>query len=188
MPSACALTSHTRDVDAGNCFHDDTAAPAFISLGDATLERRPAARAVIHLFVDTLREHGILIDAFRRELMLDDGCDDRRRAESRADAGEPVVCFDADERRITLDLGSKIGAVTPFLRNGCRHWNRGQFDDFHGSFFPGRSIPSRFWMAFAVNRRMSYTRYFEAVDLVFSGATGEPGPNSSAPLTIIRIA
>jgi hypothetical protein len=43
-------------------------------------------------------------------------------------------------------------------------------------------------MAFAVNRTMSYTRYFEAVDLVFSGATGEPGPNSSAPLTIIRIA
>jgi len=38
-------------------------------------------------------------------------------------------------------------------------------------------------MAFAVNRTMSYTRYFEAVDLVFSGATGEPGPNSSAPLT-----
>jgi hypothetical protein len=24
--------------------------------------------------------------------VLDDGCDDRRRAESRADAGEPVVC------------------------------------------------------------------------------------------------
>src|SRR5216683_3325884 len=143
------------DVNAGNCFHDDTAASAFISLGDATRERRPAARAVIHLFVDPLREHGILIDAFRRELMLDDGCDDRRRAESRADAGEAVVCFDADERRITLDLGSKVGAVTLFLRNGCRHRNRGHFDDFHGSLFPGQSIPSRFWMAFAVNRRMS---------------------------------
>jgi hypothetical protein len=55
-------------------------------------------------------------------------------------------------------------------------------------FFPGRSIPSRFWMAFAVNRTMSYTRYFEAVDLVFSGATGEPGPNSSAPLLWERCA
>src|ERR1700732_2612955 len=69
-------------------------------------------------------------------LLRDDGCDDRRRAESRADAGEAVVCFDADERRITLDLGSKIGAVTLFLRNGCRHWNCGHFDDFHGSLFP----------------------------------------------------
>jgi len=51
--------------------------------------------------------------------MLDDGCDDRRRAESRADAGEAVVCFEADERRITLDLGSKVGAVTLFLRTGA---------------------------------------------------------------------
>ena len=43
--------------------------------------------------------------------MLDDSCDDRRRAESGTDAGEAAVCFDADERRITLDLGSKVGAV-----------------------------------------------------------------------------
>src|SRR5207244_9645965 len=149
-----------RDVDAGNCFHNDAAASAFISLGDATRERRPAARAVIHLFVDPLREHGILIDAFRRELMLDDGCDDRRRAESRADAGEAVVCFDADERRITLDLGSKVGAVTFFLRNGRRHWNRGHIDDFHASLFPGRSIPLRFWMTYAVTRRISYPSIF----------------------------
>jgi hypothetical protein len=34
--------------------------------------------------------------------MLDDGCDDRRRAESRADPGEAVVCFDA-ERVPTLE-------------------------------------------------------------------------------------
>src|SRR6266446_429090 len=162
-----------RDVDAGNCFHDDTAASAFIGLADATLERRPAARAVIHLFVDPLREHGILIDAFRRELMLDDGCDDRRRAESRADAGEAVVCFDADERRITLDLGSKVGAVTLLLRNGCRHWICGHFDDFHGSLFPvSRS---------QVNRRMSKPRYFVAGDLVFAGARLENRPKSSIP-------
>jgi hypothetical protein len=30
-----------------------------------------------------------------------DGFDDRRRAESRADAGESDVCFDADQRCIT---------------------------------------------------------------------------------------
>lgn len=41
-----------------------------------------------------------------------------------------------------FDLGSKVGAVTLFLRNGRRHWNRGHFDDFHGSLFPGQSIPS----------------------------------------------
>src|SRR5271169_5714572 len=105
-----------RDVNAGNCLHDDAAASAFISLGDATLERRSAARAVVHLFVDALGEQGILTDAFRRELVLDDGGDDWRRAESRADPGEAVVCFNADQRRITLDLGSKIGAVTLFLR------------------------------------------------------------------------
>jgi len=102
-----------------------------------------------------------LTDTFRREFMLDDSCDDRRRAESRADAGEPVVCFDADERRIALDLGSKIGAVPLFFRNGCRHRNRGYLDDFHRSFFPGQSIPSlEFWIALAVNRRMSYTLIF----------------------------
>src|SRR5213594_2455260 len=39
--------------------------------------------------------------------MLDDGCDDRRCAESGADAGEAAVCFDADQRRITLDLGTE---------------------------------------------------------------------------------
>src|SRR5215813_10145395 len=89
-----------RDVDAGNCFHDDAAASAFISLGDATLERRPAARAVIHFFIDTLGEHRILIDAFRRQLVLDDGCDDRRRPESSTNADEPAVGFDADQRRI----------------------------------------------------------------------------------------
>jgi hypothetical protein len=76
--------------------------------------------------------------------VLDDGCDDRRRAESGTYAGEPVVCFDADQRRITLDLGSEVGAVTFFLWNGCRHRNRGHFDDFHRSFFPGQSILSRF--------------------------------------------
>src|SRR6516162_3376789 len=48
-----------RDVDAGNAFHDDAAAPAIISLGDAALERRPTARAVVHLFVDALGEPGI---------------------------------------------------------------------------------------------------------------------------------
>ena len=42
------------DVDAGNGFHNDTAAAAFISLGDATLERWPTARAIVHLFVDPL--------------------------------------------------------------------------------------------------------------------------------------
>jgi hypothetical protein len=128
-----------RDVDAGNGFHDDAAASALVGLGDAPLERRPAARAVVHLLVDALGEHGILIDAFRRELMLDDGRDDRRRAESGTNAGEPVVGFDADQGRITLDLGSKVRAVTLFLRNGCGHRNRGHFDDFHGWFFPGRS-------------------------------------------------
>jgi len=46
------------------------------------------------------------------------------------------------------------------IRNGCRHWNCGHFDDFHGSLFPDQSIPSRFWMDFAVNRRMSCTLIF----------------------------
>jgi hypothetical protein len=44
--------------------------------------------------------------------MLDDGCDDRRRAESGTNAGEPIVCLDEDQRRIALALGSKVGAVT----------------------------------------------------------------------------
>jgi hypothetical protein len=60
------------------------------------LERRPTARAVVHPFVDALGEQGILTNAFRRELVLDDGSDDRRRAESRADPGEAVVRFNAD--------------------------------------------------------------------------------------------
>jgi hypothetical protein len=47
--------------------------------------------------------------------MLDDGCDNRRCAESGTDAGEAAVCCDADQRRITLDLGSKVGAMTLFL-------------------------------------------------------------------------
>jgi hypothetical protein len=62
-----------RDVDAGNRFHDNAAAPAFIGLCDAALERRPAARTAVHLFVDALGEHRILADTFRRELVLDDG-------------------------------------------------------------------------------------------------------------------
>jgi glyoxylase-like metal-dependent hydrolase (beta-lactamase superfamily II) len=49
---------------------------------------RAAARAVVHLFVDPLGEHWIFIDAFRLELMLDDGGDDRRRAERGPDAGQ----------------------------------------------------------------------------------------------------
>jgi len=76
-----------RDVDTGYRFHDDAAASAFISLGDAALERRPAARSVVHLFKDALGEHRIFIDAFRRELVLDDGGDDRRCAESSTNAG-----------------------------------------------------------------------------------------------------
>jgi hypothetical protein len=75
--------------------------------------------------------------------MLDNGRDDRRRAESRADAGEAVVCLDTDQRRITLDLSSKIGAVTLFLRNRCRHWNREHLDDFH-DVLPVQSTLSRF--------------------------------------------
>src|SRR5262249_23179994 len=117
-----------------NGFHDDAAAPAFISLGDAALERRSAARAVIHLFVDAFGEHRILAGAFCRELMLYDGGDDRRRAESSTNAGEAVVGFDADQGRVTLDLGPEIGAVTLLLRNRCRHWDRGHSDDFHGAF------------------------------------------------------
>jgi hypothetical protein len=132
-----------RDVDAGYRFHDDTAATAFVSLGDAALERRSAARAVVHLLVDALGKQRILADAFRRELVLDDRCDDRRRAESGTNAGEAVVGFDADQSRITLDLGSEVGAVTLFLRNRCRHWNRGHFDDLHEAFFPGQSTLSR---------------------------------------------
>jgi hypothetical protein len=111
-------------------------------MGDAAFERRSAARAVVHLFVDALGEHGVLIDALRRELVLDDRGDDRRGAESGTNAGEPVVGFDPDQGRITLDLGSKVGAVTLFLRNGCRHRNGRHFDDFHGWFFPGQSILS----------------------------------------------
>src|ERR1700730_11207796 len=40
-----------------------------------------------------------------------------------------------------LTLVSKVGAVTLFLRNRCRHWNRGHFDDFHGSFVPLSFVP-----------------------------------------------
>ena len=121
-----------RDVDAGDRFHDHAAAPAFIGLRDAPLERRPAARAVVHLLVDTLGEHRVLADAFRRELVLDDGRDDRRRAECRADAGEPVVGLDTDERRVALDLCSEVGAVALLRRNRRGHWNGGHSDDFHG--------------------------------------------------------
>jgi hypothetical protein len=76
--------------------------------------------------------------------MLDDGSNDRRRAESSTNAGEPGVGFDADQGRVTLDLRSEIGAVTLFLRNRCRHWNRGHFDDFHGGSLPGQWQRSRF--------------------------------------------
>jgi hypothetical protein len=38
--------------------------------------------------------------------VFDDGGDDRWRAESGTNAGEPVVGFDADQGRIALDLGS----------------------------------------------------------------------------------
>jgi hypothetical protein len=31
-------------------------------------------------------------------------------------AGGAIICFDADQGRITLDLGSKVGAVTLFPR------------------------------------------------------------------------
>ena len=110
-----------RDVDAGNRFHDDAAAPAFIGLCHAALERRRAARAVIHLLVDALGEHRVLADDFRRELVLDDGRDDRRRAERRADAGEPVVGLDANERRVALDLRSEIGAVLSCGGHRSRH-------------------------------------------------------------------
>ena len=146
-----------------------------------SLERRPTARAVVHLFVDALREHGILIDAFRRELMLDDGSDDRRRAESGTDAGEPVVCFDADQRCITLDLGSEVGAVALFLRNGCGHWNRGHFDDFHGSLFPvSRSHLDFGWRSRSI-AECHKPRYFVAGNLVFAGARLENRPKSSIP-------
>jgi len=102
-----------------------------------------------------LLQAGAVAEVEPRELELPEGM--RIVVESRADAGEAVVCFDADQRCITSDLGSKVDPVALFLRNGCRHCNRGHLDDFHRSFFPGRSIPSRFWTAFAVNRRMSYT-------------------------------
>src|SRR5215470_16227426 len=100
MPSVCALTSHTA-----------MSIPAMASITTPrrrlssawVMPRSSTARAVIHLFVDPLREHRILTDAFRGELMLDDGSNDRRRAESRADASQSIVCLDADERCITLD-------------------------------------------------------------------------------------
>ena len=121
-----------RDIDAGDRLHDHAPAPAFISLRDAALECRFAARAVVHLLVDTLGKHRVLADAFRRELVLHDGRDDRRRAESRTDAGEPIVGLDTDQRRVALDLCSEVGAVTVLHRNRCGHWNGGYADDLHG--------------------------------------------------------
>src|SRR5262249_50477994 len=70
--------------------------------------------------------------------------DDRRCAERSTNTGDAAVCFDADQGRITLNLGPKIGAVVLFLRNGCRHWDREHVDDFHGRFFPGQLTLSRF--------------------------------------------
>ena len=121
-----------RDIDAGNRLHDDAAAPAFIGLRHTALERRRAARAVIHLLVDALGEHRVLADDFRCKLVLNDGRDDRRRSERRADAGEPIVGLDANERRVALHLCSEVGAVALLLRNGCRHGSGGYFGDFHG--------------------------------------------------------
>src|SRR6516162_1718183 len=129
MPSACALTSHT-----------EMSTPAVASM--MTPRRRFALAWVIprssagvlreplHLLVDALGEHRILTGTFRRELMFDDGGDDRRRAESSTDASEPAVRLDADQGRITLDLRSEVGAVALFLRDRSRHRNRRHFDDF----------------------------------------------------------
>ena len=63
--------------------------------------------------------------------------------------------------------------MTLFLRNRCRHRNCGHFDDFHGWFFPGQSIPSRISMAFAVNLRVSYTPICRGV-LVWSALAASP--------------
>ena len=132
-----------RDVDAGNRLHDDAAASAFIGLRHPTLERRRAARAVVHLLVDALGEHRLLADDLRRELVRDDGRDDRRAPERRTDAREPAVGLDTNERRIALDLRSEVGAVPLLLRHGRRHGNGGYSGDFHGP------VPSRDHVALA---------------------------------------
>jgi len=58
-----------------------------------------------------------------------------QNSERRAHAGPAGYLgriIDVDQDRVTLDLGSRIGAVTLFLRNQCRHLNRRHSDDFHG--------------------------------------------------------
>ena len=71
--------------------------PETLSSRATNITARTYTQGRRHPFVDPLGEHGILIDAFRRELMLDDGRDDRRRAESSTYAGEAILDFDADQ-------------------------------------------------------------------------------------------
>src|SRR5262249_49169249 len=65
----------------------------------------------------------------------DNGRDDRRRSERRADAGEPAVGLNTDQRRVALDLGTEVGAVTLLLRNRVRHGNGGELGNFHPRLF-----------------------------------------------------
>ena len=58
---------------------------------------------------------------------------------SAASASEPLVGLDADQRRVALDLCSKVGAVTFFFGNRYRHRNRTDFGDLHGLVLPSRS-------------------------------------------------
>ena len=124
------------DIDAGDGFHDHAAPPAFIGLGDAALQGRFGAGSVVHLLVDTFGEHRVLSNAFRREFMVDDGRDDRRRTQRRADPDQPVIGLDTNEGCVALDLGPEIGAVALVLGHWRRHWNGGDFDDFHWFVLP----------------------------------------------------
>src|SRR5262249_25786155 len=139
-----------RDVDAGNRFHDDAAAPAFIGLRHAALERRRAARTVVHLLVDALGKHRILTDDLGRQLVLDDGCDDGRAPQRRADASEAAIGFNANERRVALDLRAKVGAMAPLFRDGRRHGYGGHFGNLHSSSLPGVALRMSLWHPYAV--------------------------------------
>jgi hypothetical protein len=57
--------------------------------------------------------------------VLDDGCDDRWRSESRADAGEPVVGLETTSHFSVHASDLQSRSSRPLARRGCRRMKRG---------------------------------------------------------------
>ena len=134
------------DVDARDRFHHHAAPAAHFDLRHAALERRLHARAVVHLLEYALGEERVFAHHLGGELVLDDGGDDRRRAERRAHAGQPAVGLDQDQRGIALHLGSAVVPVLPLRRHRVGHRDRSYTGNFHENRYfiaAARRAPAR---------------------------------------------